>query len=71
MSMMRKQAWISPANHAIPVSSGAEHIRQRVGARQCCSAGGNLAKHDAEATCSGHEVGSQHGPATCVTLRYH
>jgi uncharacterized SAM-binding protein YcdF (DUF218 family) len=39
MSMLRKQAWVLPANHATPVSSGAEHIRQRAVARQCCSAG--------------------------------
>lgn len=39
MSMMRRQAWVPPANHAIPVSNGAEHIRQRAVARQCCSAG--------------------------------
>ena len=42
MSTMRKQAWVPPASHAIPVSNGAEHIRQRVVARQCCSAGVGL-----------------------------
>ena len=42
MAKQPQQAWVPPANHATPVLNGAEHIRQRVVTRQCCSAGGGL-----------------------------